>query len=339
LPPYCAVMLLVVDLPGLGRRSQLGKDMRSTTDSGAADTLTGYAHPRYADSLAEFGVPRRLPRCKGWILQRPIPGFAYHDGMGCYPLFSCQNWSQIPFDLEDLSPELVALSLVADPFGEYDPRNLRGCLDVLIPFKEHHVVDLDLNMNSFVSNHHRRYARKALREVHVERCHSPAQLVDEWVDLYTTLVKRHGIKGIPAFSKTSLAKQLKVPGMVMFRAVHKETTIGLILWYVLGDVAHYHLGAYSDAGYQLRASFALFWFAIEYFASNGLRWLNLGASAGTAKKGSDGLSRFKQGWSTGTRTAYFCGRVLNQEKYSEILNARGRSETDYFPAYRKGEFG
>ena len=27
----------------------------------------------------------------------------------------------------------------------------------------------------------------------------------------------------------------------------------------------------------MRASFALFWFAIEYFATNGPRWLNLGA--------------------------------------------------------------
>jgi hypothetical protein len=332
-------MLLALDSPGFGQRGQLDKEMRGAIDSGVADTLTGYAHPKYADSLAELGVPRRLPRCKGWILQRSIPGFTYHDGMGCYPLFSCQDWSQIHSDLESLIPELVTLSFVADPFGEYDPRYLRGCLDVLIPFKEHFVVDLGLNMNTFVSSHHRRYARRALRDVHVERCHRPAQFVDEWADLYTTLIKRHGIKGIPAFSRTSLTRQLKVPGIVMFRAAHEETTIGITLWYVLGDVGHYHLGAYSPTGYQLRASFALFWLAIEYFVSSDLRWLNLGASAGIAKKDSDGLSRFKQGWSTGTRTAYFCGRVLNRERYSEILNAKGISETGYFPAYRRREFG
>jgi hypothetical protein len=331
-------MLLALDSPGFDQGSQPGKEMRSAIDSGVADTLTGYAHPKYADSLAEFGVPRRLPRCKGWILQRPIPGSTHHDGMGCYPLFSCQDWSQIHSDLESLSAELVTLSFVADPFGEYDPIYLRGCLDVLTPFKKHFVVDLGLGIDAFVSSHHRRYARKALREVYVERCHSPAQFVDDWADLYTSLIKRHSIKGIPAFSRTALAKQLKIPGVVMFRAAHKETTIGMTLWYVLGDVGHYHLGASSDTGYQLRASFALLWFAIEYFASNDLRWLNLGGSPGIAKKDSDGLSRFKQGWSTGTRTAYFCGRVLNRERYSEILNARGISETGYFPAYRRGEF-
>ena len=302
-------------------------------------TVTGYLHPQYAGSLAEFGTPYELPRCRGWILKRRISGFPYHDGMGCYPLFACRDWSGLHTDLEGLSPELVALSLVTDPFGEYEPRCLRGCFDVLIPFKEHYVVDLALDMNSCVSSHHRRYARKALREVHIERCHSPAQFVDEWADLYTTLIERHRIKGVPAFSRTSLAKQLTVPGIVMFRATHKEITIGATLWYILGDVGYYHLGAYNDTAYQLRASFALFWFAIEYFVSNDLRWLNLGAGAGISQRDSDGLSRFKQGWSSGTRTAYFCGRVLNRERYLEILNARAISETDYFPAYRRGEFG
>ena len=31
----------------------------------APSVLTGYAHPGYAASLAEFGVPRHLPRCDG----------------------------------------------------------------------------------------------------------------------------------------------------------------------------------------------------------------------------------------------------------------------------------
>jgi lipid II:glycine glycyltransferase (peptidoglycan interpeptide bridge formation enzyme) len=111
-------------------------------------------------------------------------------------------------------------------------------------------------------------------------------------------------KGYPGVLESVIARQLKVPRIVMIRATHKETTIGVTLWYAVGDVGHYHLRAYSDTGYQLRASFALFWFAIEYFGSNGLRWLNLGASRGIANKGVDRLSRFKQEWSTGTRTAY-----------------------------------
>ena len=275
-------------------------------------------------------------------MERQIPGFPYRDAMGCYPLFACRDWSELYADLEDIGNEndLVSLSLVTDPFGDYDRAYLGRCFkDVVIPFKEHFIVDLSRSMDTFVCNHHHRYARKALRHLHVEKCEDPTQCINEWVDLYTALIERHNIKGILAFSKSAFAKQLSVPGIVVLRAVHEETTVGMLLWYVQGEVGYYHLGASSARGYDLRASFAMFWFAIEYFAANGLRWLNLGAGAGIGGGGTDGLTRFKRGWSTGTRTAYFCGRIFDHARYSEIVEAKSISATDYFPAYRKGEFG
>lgn len=304
------------------------------------EITTGYIHPGYTESLAEFGTPRKLPRSKGWILVRQVPGFPYRDAMGCYPLFACQDWSHLHADLEYIGNDLVSLSLVTDPFGEYDEAYLNQCFkDVVIPFKEHFIIDLCRPMNTVVSSHHRRYARKALQDLYVEKCDDPTQFLNEWVDLYANLIKMYNIKGILAFSRLAFAKQLSVPGIVVFRAVYEERTVGMLLWYIQGEVAYYHLGASSDFGYELRASFALFWSAIEYFAANGLRWLNLGAGAGVESSGADGLSRFKRGWSTGTRTAYFCGRIFDHARYSEIVKAKGISATDYFPAYRKGEFG
>lgn len=301
--------------------------------------MTGYISPGYAESLAEFGIPRELPECGGWILQRQIPGLSDFDAMGCYPLFACRDWSKLDNDLGNIGSELISLAVVTDPFGNYTPADLHKCFQhIAIPFKEHFIVDLHQPIKSFVCEHHRRYARKVMREIEVEKCQEPANLIDEWVNLYTTLIERHKIKGISVFSKLSFAKQLKLDGMVMFRAVHQNTTVGMTLWYVQNDVGYYHLGAYSQLGYELRSSFALFWFAIEYFAAIGLRWLNLGAGAGIKASGTDGLSRFKQGWSTGTRTAYFCGRIFDKERYSEILQLKGVFTTDYFPPYRKGEF-
>ena len=299
----------------------------------------GYASRTYAHSLAEFGDPLLLPRCGGYLLKRDIPGTPFFDAMGCYPMFACTDWSQLHIDMVDIGDDLVCLALVTDPFGEYDEALLeRSFGDRVIPFKQHLVTDLECPIETFVSKHHRRYARKALREVRVEKCEDPGQVVDEWADLYTALIRRHNIRGMLAFSRSSFAKQLNVPGTVVFRAEYENRAVGMLFWYVQGDVGYYHLGASSPKGYELRASFALFWFAIEYFAAHGLRYLDIGAGAGVKSNSKDGLSSFKRGWSTGTRTAYFCGQVFDRQKYAEIVKAKGVIDTDYFPSYRKGEF-
>lgn len=301
--------------------------------------MTGYLHSGYAESLAEFGQPRLLPKSRGWILKRQIPGYPLYDAMGCYPLFACQDWSQLHTDINSMAGELISLALVTDPFGAYDAAYLQRCFkDVVIPFKEHFIIDLGRKLDTFVSSHHSRYARKALQNVFVQRCHDPAQFLGEWVDLYAFLIARHRIDGIPSFSRSSFERQLNVPGITMFRAVHKDVTVGMTLWYTKGEVSYYHLGAYSDLGYQLRASFALFWSTIEYFSASGLRWLSLGAGAGVNGKNPDGLSRFKQGWSTGSRPAYFCGRIFHRERYLHLAKATAVTATDYFPAYRRGDF-
>ncbi|HVS80567.1 MAG TPA: GNAT family N-acetyltransferase [Pyrinomonadaceae bacterium] len=302
--------------------------------------VTGYLHAQYSQSLTEFGTPRFLPESGGWILERPAPNSPYLDAMGCYPLFACRDWSRLQTDLENIGTGLISLSVVTDPFGEYDLTLLRDCFaDLVIPFKQHFVVDLARKMKRFVRPHHLRNARRAQSTLLVEICASPPDFLNEWTTLYETLVTRHGITGIAAFSKESFAKQLAVPGVVALRAMNRETTEGMLLWYVQGDVAYYHLGAYSARGYDLRASFALFSYALEYFAQKGLRWLNLGGASGSEEGQSSGLSRFKEGWSTGTRTAYLCGRIFDQQRYAEATRTSQVAASDYFPAYRKGEFG
>jgi hypothetical protein len=83
------------------------------------DCVAGYLHPGYAQALHEFGTPTALPRSGGWFLQRPIPGFALSDGMGCYPFLSCQDWSMLASDLESRRQELVSFAATPDPFGRY----------------------------------------------------------------------------------------------------------------------------------------------------------------------------------------------------------------------------
>lgn len=315
--------------------------VKGSGESGGFVT-SGYTHPSYAKALSEFGRPRELPRCGGWLLERTIPESDASDAMGCYPLFACADWPRLGEDLEELEGELVSLALVADPFGEYEESDLRRLFDAAcFPFKEHFVADLRRSPEEFLDAHHRRNARRAVASgINVEACVDPSRTLDDWCALYANLTERHSIRGLTAFSRESFAAQLQVPGLTALRASLEGKTVGMNLWYESRGVGYYHLGAYSNEGYELRASFALFRHALSHFADAGLAWLSFGAGAGLAGDAEDGLSRFKRGWSTETRTAYFCGRVFDRRRYEELSRARGiAADTRYFPAYRTGEFG
>jgi hypothetical protein len=303
-----------------------------------SNTTTGYSHALYAEALAEFGEPRHLPACDGWILTRPIPHCPDHDAMGCYPLFTCCDWSRLPDDLATLRAELVSLTLVTDPFGDYDLPLLESCFDKVVHFKDHFVTDLSVPAEQIVSRSRRKEVRQALRRISVEVCPTPLDYLNDWCALYSHLTKRHGLRGIQAFSATSFAKQLRVPGLVLFRTEADGKTVGMHLWYQQGGVAYSHLSAYSAAGYALGASSALYAAALDYFPGK-VRWLALGAGAGTSGEDANPLTDYKRDWATGSRPVYLCGRIFQPERYAVITQGKGIGTTNYFPAYRSGEFG
>jgi hypothetical protein len=126
--------------------------------------------------------------------------------------------------------------------------------------------------------------------------------------------------------------------MTMLRAVSEGESVGAHLWYIQVEVAYSHLAAASPRGYDLMVLYALYFRACEHFRGK-VRYVDFGAGAGLEAGGEeDGLTRFKRGWANTSRTAYFCGRVLDRTRYAKILAARGLGDEGYFPAYRKGEF-
>lgn len=319
--------------------------MDKSPGSGASiveSTPSGYLAQQYAAAFAEFGEPVELRHAGGWLIKRSIAGTPYFDAMGCYPMLCCRDWSRLADDLAAIGGELVSVAAVLDPFADHDERLLKQCFpDIARPFKNHYVTDLSQARDSYIASRHARNLKKASSIVQVEQCHCPGDWLDDWTRLYGTLIERHSIRGITAFSRESFRKQLEVPGLTMFRATYAGETVGMLLWFAQGNVAYYHLGAYTPLGYELRASFALFSFVIDFFTAQGVGWLNLGAGAGSGlseEAAEDGLSTFKRGWSTGTRTAWFCGRTFDRDRYSAIVSSRNLPPTAYFPAYRQGEF-
>jgi hypothetical protein len=302
----------------------------------ARDSGTGYLHSAYARALAESGTPSALAASGAWVIERTIPGADVCDAMGPYPIFACRQWTGLAEDLATLGRRVIAVSLVADPFGGYEPKNLRALFpDLCRPYKDHLVVDLRASLSLPVG--HRRNLRRAATRVAVEIPSDPLAFASQWTSLYGGLVARRHLRGLSAFSAVSLTQQLRVPGVTMFRAVCDDCTVGIAVWYTVNDVAYYHLGACSPMGYAVGASFAIFGTAIDHFRSR-VRWLNLGAGAGAVGDVSDGLTRFKSGWATGRRTAWLCGRVFDRPRYEELSEAMGVVGSTYFPAYRSGEF-
>ncbi len=299
-----------------------------------ATPARAYSHWGYAASLAEFGVPRELPRSGGWLLERAIAGTSQRDLMGPYPIFACADWSGLAADVEQFGDSRVSLVLVPDPLADVDASELERAFPGRVqPFKRHLIRDLDEAAQ--LPAHHRRHVRRASRSLEVEVCAEPLEHLDDWVGLYDTLVARHRLVGIRAFSREAFRRQLALPGLVAVRAESRGSTVGMTLWFEDAPNAYYHLGAYSPEGYEISASYALFVVALEHLRDRGVRWLDLGGAPGSRSQ-DDGLARFKRGWASGERTAWLCGRILNGSAYAQLTAARGPAP-GWFPEYRAAE--
>jgi hypothetical protein len=293
---------------------------------------SGYRHPGYAASLSEFGTPLYLPRSGGWLLVREIPRSAQRDAMGCYPLFFCDDYEALAADLQALAPDIVSVVLVADPVSPPPPQVLASVFDFARAYKPHYFIEAGASLSGLPSRTHAKNVRRGMRKLAVERCERPAEFLADWNRLYGELAGRHAIEGLRRFSPAAFAQQFEVPGFELFRASLDGETVGLHAWYVQDGGAYSHLSAFSAAGYELDASYALQWRAIEHFNALGY-WINLGG--GLSSDGSDGLSRFKQGFSGTTRVSTLCGKVLQAEAYGELCRASGAaSDVPFFPAYR-----
>jgi hypothetical protein len=290
---------------------------------------SGYASPLYAASHAEFGQLLPLRRSGGALLVRDIPGTRFRDAVGPYPLLCCSNFGGLARDLTELSKDVVAVSAVTDPLGEYAVEELQGAFDIVREYKPHYLADLRRPFDSYMRRHHLRYARRALESVQVQRVQDPPECAQEWESLYALQRQRFGITGIRAFSAAAFEKQLAVPGCLYFRATAATDTVGALMCYQVGRRVYAHLIGTTDAGRASLAQYALYWHAIEF--SRGVAdWFSLG-SVPDDRAGS-GLAFFKAGWSTGVRPSYFCGKVILPDVYARLAAEAGEAST--FPAYR-----
>ncbi|HSM24737.1 MAG TPA: hypothetical protein VK856_07745, partial [Anaerolineaceae bacterium] len=264
-------------------------------------------------------------------------GTPYFDAMGPYPLFFCEHWENLTDDLNNLSEQLISVSMVVGPFSDIPLDDYNQYFEVLYPYKDHYILDTSLPLIESISKHGRIDARRALKDVTVEHRVSPDIDLDEWVDLYHHLIIRHNISGIRAFSRESFAKQLAIPNTHYFRAVHNGEVVAGNLFYIQDNVAYGHLLAITPLGYKFGASHANKWVAIQHLSKT-IRWISYGG--GTVKNGAkkNGLDAFKLGWSNTIRKSYFIGKVMQKEIYDHLTDVYNQSHQKWFPSYRTNDF-
>jgi hypothetical protein len=282
-----------------------------------------------------MGAAVPLERSEGWCVLQPVIGTAFLDATGPYPFFVCRRWESLLDDVAALRAHAISLTLVTDPFAEVTQAMLsRTFTDLCREYKQHYVAALDRGASQSVGEHHRRNIKLGLQKTSVETAEQASAWLPEWIALYENLIHRHRITGPALFSPESFALQFAAPGILVARAVCEGSVVGMTVWAVTGDRAYYHLGAYSERGYEVRASYAMFSHVFEVLRSKGVRSVGLGAGAG-ARESSSGLERFKRGWATDTRTVFLCGQILQRAAYEQVCRSRGIAAAEvFFPAYR-----
>jgi len=299
--------------------------------------MEGYCHHLYVESFSEIGTPIYLPKSKGWLIKRKIPGTEYYDAMGPYPLFFCEYWEYLLEDIDAFCKELVAVSLVIGPLEVFPLRSIREFFDVFFEYKSHYILDTAVPIEEVISTGRRRDALKALNDVEVDLKISPDINLDEWCHLYNNLIIRHQISGIRTFSRESFKIQLAIPNTHYFRVIKQGEVVGGALFYLQKDSSYYHLAAQTEKGYEMQAGYAAMWTAINVLSKK-IRWIELQGGSSQNDEEMDGLSGFKKGWANLEKKSLFCGKIINYPVYSEISKIKKIPKSQWFPAYRVGEF-
>lgn len=295
----------------------------------------GYADPAYARTLGQPNDIIRLPASGGAVLRRVVRGVegTVPDAAGPYPVFDCLSWGGLVDDVAGLGRDLVSVVLVSDPFAVSARAALGSArADVLRPYKEHYVVELDRPGMPFGRASRRRTALRASAGLDFSAVPGGQADAAEWVALYAHVVARHQVAGAANLSAEALAAQLRLHGATLLSARCGTALLAAQVCLRRGDVVYSHLASSSPEGYRRRAMHALDLFALEHFCSSAA-WFDLGGGRGGDPR-TDGLAAYKASWATSTRPTWLAGWVLDPPSYRRAVERRGPTSGTFFPAYR-----
>lgn len=288
-----------------------------------------YASAAYARGLAHVGEPVAVPEWGSHVLVRPTPGAAARDATGPYPLAVIGPGADLAGGLERLKAAgLVCVVLVVDERLRPPAQALEAAFDFVRPFKSHLLHDRSLGPLAY-GKHHRYELKRALARIEAREI-SLGDHLAAWEGLYEGLAARHGFTGLHAFPAAHHQVLAQLPGVRAFGAFAEGRLVSAHVFVTHKGYAVSHLAASSPEGYASGAAYAVNDLALSALSDCDV--INFGGGAGVTDDASDGLVRFKKGFSNTVAPSYLCGKVLDVAAY-EMLSA-GFGHEGFFPAYR-----
>lgn len=298
-----------------------------------------YTTETFAKSLFHIGEPIFVPAWSTYVLKRPISidgNIVGSDAIGLYPITILPASADVKSGLDFLRyTGLISIVIVLDDFHRPSMEALNNNFYLCKKLKTHYIFDPNKGSISY-DKHHRYELRQAHKTVRPEVI-DLSQYLNEWISLYASLSDRHHLSGSHDFQIEHFKALSKMEGIVTFGGFVDNQLVSCHIWATYEGLAHSHLAASNEKGYEVRAAYALNDLALDHFKDCSI--VNFGGGAGFSDEMS-GLSKFKKGFSNRDADAIICGEILDQTRYDALNALNGGSiKTKFFPAYRAPQHG
>ena len=193
----------------------------------------------------------------------------------------------------------VALSIEPDAQEFEAPEGWVRATNKILP---HETILIDLHkteadMLAGMAKKTRQYIRKSAADVEIRKVTTPEDL-DKCLDIYEETAKRARFNVHDRQYYADVRLQMKDYSPI-FAAYVNDKPVSFLWLAISGDTAYELYGGMNDEGQQLRANYALKWYAIRKTKEWGLSKYDFGGLV------AGGVSNFKQGWSA--EPAMFAG--------------------------------
>lgn len=279
------------------------------------------------------------PRAFWPLLRRPIEGTGDFDYTSVYgyagPLIATDASADGAMKaLRDYISRAGAVSL----FSRTHPLHIDALPEAERGARLSDVVVIDVGTNDDVMTayrgSHRREVAKALKAGLVIESGDSHRDVDQFHALYISAMKHLQAREFYFFDKSYIASMVEAGDFetIFLTARFEGTPISSAMFIVTGQTMQYYLSGTDNAYRKLSPAKAVIAEAHRIAVQRGLRHLVLGGGVGSSR---DPLFEFKAGFSDLTLPFHVIKWIMNTERYHELRERAGVSETEaFFPAYR-----